>query len=245
MALAFTLDTGFPVRMGLRRMSRGTIAFDNSYPTGGEAITAANLGFKVTVEEVLISGGQLGYCFEWDKTNSKLKVVMPVGAPRVLNPAEAARNLVAAAADVSTYHLTRAGYCVGFSSVVTTLTAIDTIAAVMSVEKRDPDGASNAVELATITYADADPVGTLDSFFTAGGATGGGATTANALDTPYVVPAGYTLVLKHKTQGTDSGAAAGAAKCHIWIQELMPNLELDNAADLSALTAVRFVAFGW
>ena len=50
------------------------VAFDSSYAIGGEAITANNLGIS-TIERLMIEPCQ-GYTFEWDETNSKIKVFM-------------------------------------------------------------------------------------------------------------------------------------------------------------------------
>ena len=72
MALTFTLDNGFPVRVGKRKLSCGTIAWDNSYPTGGEAVTVANFGFTTAIDSVVIIGGRAGYVADFDKTNSKI-----------------------------------------------------------------------------------------------------------------------------------------------------------------------------
>lgn len=46
------------------------LTFDNSYPTGGEALTAANLG----LEEVLavVFPCSAGYSFAYDKANAKV-----------------------------------------------------------------------------------------------------------------------------------------------------------------------------
>lgn len=41
--------------MGDKRYYIGTVAFDNSYPTGGEAVTAANLEFQSAVDAVIIN----------------------------------------------------------------------------------------------------------------------------------------------------------------------------------------------
>ena len=47
----------------------GTITFDNSYPTGGEAIDATgDIGYLS-----LIPGPSAGYVFEWDEANQKIK----------------------------------------------------------------------------------------------------------------------------------------------------------------------------
>ena len=49
------------------------LAFDSSYLFGGEALTAATMGFD-TVDRVIIES-QRGYHFEWDSTNEKVKVL--------------------------------------------------------------------------------------------------------------------------------------------------------------------------
>lgn len=49
-----------------------SIDFDSSYPTGGEALTAANLGLS-KVEFVSIQSKD-GYVFNYDYTNSKVLV---------------------------------------------------------------------------------------------------------------------------------------------------------------------------
>lgn len=55
------------------RYVTGTLAFDSSYPTGGESLTAANLGMsKIWV--VMFPENKTGYAFEYDYTNSKVLV---------------------------------------------------------------------------------------------------------------------------------------------------------------------------
>jgi hypothetical protein len=41
--------------MGDKRYFLGTVAFDASYPTGGEAVTAAELEFQLQVDAVIIN----------------------------------------------------------------------------------------------------------------------------------------------------------------------------------------------
>ena len=55
---------------GSKRTVIGTIAFDASYPTGGESLTAANLGLG-TIDQLRVFPKN-GYVFEYDYTNSKL-----------------------------------------------------------------------------------------------------------------------------------------------------------------------------
>ena len=51
----------------------GTITFDSSYPTGGEAITAANFGLAQIEHVQLATGvGNLDITPHWDEANSKI-----------------------------------------------------------------------------------------------------------------------------------------------------------------------------
>ena len=72
--MTVTVDTGYPVRVGKRKFSTGTIAFDASYPTNGEAITPANLGFNAggVIDSLQLIGGKGGYIGDFDKANSKI-----------------------------------------------------------------------------------------------------------------------------------------------------------------------------
>lgn len=47
------------------------VDFDASYPTGGEALTVAELGFSVKPDVVLVFP-RLGHVFEYDMANEKL-----------------------------------------------------------------------------------------------------------------------------------------------------------------------------
>lgn len=69
MALTFTAtDTQY---VGTRLVRDGYFTFDSSYPTDGEAITAAAMGF-VTLASVQAFPCK-GYSFDWDSSNLKLK----------------------------------------------------------------------------------------------------------------------------------------------------------------------------
>lgn len=75
MAIAVTRVFG-PVSIGDRYMSVSTVALDNSYPTGGEALAASDLGFALTndPEFHVVAHSTAGYVTEYDHTNKKLKV---------------------------------------------------------------------------------------------------------------------------------------------------------------------------
>lgn len=55
-----------------------TVAFDSSYPTGGESLTPEDLGF-INHVDVLSCSPKSGVLFEYDYTNKKLKAVFPTG----------------------------------------------------------------------------------------------------------------------------------------------------------------------
>lgn len=57
---------------GSKRAVLADVAFDTSYAIGGESITAGDFGLE-TIQKMQIEPCQ-GYSFEWDETNSKIKV---------------------------------------------------------------------------------------------------------------------------------------------------------------------------
>lgn len=72
MALTITRAGDWLGSAGNVRTSTVTIAFDSSYDSGGEALTAANLGLGVIEHVTIMPKG--GYVFEYDYTNSKVIV---------------------------------------------------------------------------------------------------------------------------------------------------------------------------
>lgn len=74
--MALTIATDFRTVERISRsagMISGTIDFDASYPTGGESATGITRYFRTCLR--VICDGKSGYTFEWDKTNSKIKVM--------------------------------------------------------------------------------------------------------------------------------------------------------------------------
>ena len=49
------------------------VAFDASYPDGGEALTLRQLGLSSAVKDVRIQAPQSGYHFRYDRTNQRLQ----------------------------------------------------------------------------------------------------------------------------------------------------------------------------
>lgn len=78
MALAFTIKQRN--RTGNQKRHTVDIAFDSSYPTGGEAATAANFGLTV-VNDVVFPEPSGGYIFQYDRTNAKILVYAAGGQP--------------------------------------------------------------------------------------------------------------------------------------------------------------------
>lgn len=76
MALGFTDRSRSIIRN--KRMLTTSIAFDSSYPTGGEAFTAADLGLG-TIDFISFSTDG-NNSVVWDRANSKLKVFTAAGA---------------------------------------------------------------------------------------------------------------------------------------------------------------------
>lgn len=76
MALSYSLDG--PVQYeGTKRVVRGTITFDSSYPTGGEAVTVASLGL-VKLEDLTLSGDD-GYVLRWNRSASSPLILAYMG----------------------------------------------------------------------------------------------------------------------------------------------------------------------
>lgn len=75
MALTITIDR--EERMGRRFYRSGTIAFDSSYPTGGESLTPSDLGIRTI--DILLAAPAGGLMFEYDNANQKLKAIYPTG----------------------------------------------------------------------------------------------------------------------------------------------------------------------
>lgn len=76
--MALTVSNVIPGVIGNKRTTTFELAFDASYPTGGEALTPGQVGLQVIESAVFEPKG--GYLFEWDYTNQKIKVFSGGGA---------------------------------------------------------------------------------------------------------------------------------------------------------------------
>jgi hypothetical protein len=72
MGLTITRTGDWRANPGDRMSARVTVAFDSSYPTGGESLTPEDLALGEI--DILLAGPHNGYVFEYDYTNKKLMV---------------------------------------------------------------------------------------------------------------------------------------------------------------------------
>lgn len=71
--MALTVTTPVHKPLGLAVRTR-LISFDSSYPTGGESLTAADLGFEDNAANLIVLvPSKSGYVFEYDGANAKIK----------------------------------------------------------------------------------------------------------------------------------------------------------------------------
>jgi len=81
MALTITIDDHSV--LGSKRVVYGRIAFDTSYPTGGEALTANNIGLGMIDDICFTSNGRLGYIYYTDTplpaTTLNVEILCPTG----------------------------------------------------------------------------------------------------------------------------------------------------------------------
>lgn len=70
--MALTFSSTLRFKVDKKFVTITAVTLDNSYPTGGEAITANQLGLG-TVEAAAVMGTPSGFGFEFDVANMKLK----------------------------------------------------------------------------------------------------------------------------------------------------------------------------
>lgn len=95
MALAFaTRASRESTVSGGKKLRITRVTLDNSYPTGGYAITKPQLGFGAsdTLDEVRVNTPG-GFNFEWDYAANKLKAYSAMGT-ELANASAALNNLV-------------------------------------------------------------------------------------------------------------------------------------------------------
>ena len=84
------------------KYTTGTITFDSSYPTGGEALLPTAVGLSSKVEFISVSPAD-GYVFEYDYANSKVKAVYPTSDATAPCPGEEVEDTANLSAVVARY----------------------------------------------------------------------------------------------------------------------------------------------
>lgn len=80
--------------LGDQKAFYGTFTFDDSYPTGGEAITAATFGLTFLNFLVVQDKGSSAVLVAWDQTNSKLKAYVRTTGVEVANAVDLSATVV-------------------------------------------------------------------------------------------------------------------------------------------------------
>lgn len=75
--MALTYSSVTRTVMGTQQVVEGLMAFDSSYPTGGEAFSLAGVGVTRLDQLDVFPGG--GYVFEWDRSTTSPKVLAYYG----------------------------------------------------------------------------------------------------------------------------------------------------------------------
>ena len=113
--MALTVSSVIPGVNGSKRTATFDVAFDASYPTGGEALAPGQVGLQVIESAVIERKG--GYLFEWDYTNQKIKVFSGGGAD--ITPAGSVAAPIFSGSALGTHsHTVAAKWCGDFNGVV-------------------------------------------------------------------------------------------------------------------------------
>ena len=128
--MALTFAENKRVKMGNAYAVAANITFDSSYPTGGEALTAAAFGLNAI--SLMLCETASGYMFQYDYSNAKLKAYYPRAA--------VAGTLAAAVAEGDTPVTSSAA-----NGAIVTLTGNPAVATAAGAE------VTNATNLSTIT----------------------------------------------------------------------------------------------
>ena len=184
--MALTLSAVTPGQTGNRRTSQCVLAFDSSYPTGGEALTPGQVGLQVIESASIEPKG--GYVFEYDYTNQKIKVFSGGGAD--ITPAGSITGEELAAHQ----HAIDANYLADVTGVTIPVIALthnagpeaNLDATALLIEENAGYSVSNVARLWSTTNGNADVLGE-----TANGTVYGAAASArffvNDSDTPFGV----------------------------------------------------------
>ncbi len=82
--MALTIGTVEQHSDGDLRAASTSVTFDSLYASGGETLNPTDVGLGQFVGPIQINGSEDGYQFEWDSTNSKIKVLAPSSIPQLI-----------------------------------------------------------------------------------------------------------------------------------------------------------------
>jgi len=104
MALTVTMDSNSV--QGNKKVVYGRIAFDSSYPTGGETFTAADIGLGRIDDIAFTSNGRLGYVYYTDSTlpgatTINVEILCPTGGTAPGSVADPAVNTQASGGTIT------------------------------------------------------------------------------------------------------------------------------------------------
>lgn len=98
MPLTVALSGDWMTSLGNKRQTHGTITFDSSYLTGGEAIAAAAVGLGL-IENLQLKQGEDGLVASWDRTNGTILLYDESGSDGALSEVGSGTNQSAVVLD--------------------------------------------------------------------------------------------------------------------------------------------------
>ena len=206
----------------------GRVAFDSSYPTGGESFTAAQFGLTKINRVLLQSEG--GYDFETDYTNSKIKAFNggsgTSGATSGGTPAAQVFTGSSSALNLATPAFSGTGYATAGQVVTTTgnqTMALNQCAGMWLIA----DALSTTPPVLIISNT----------------AVTGAPAVLTVIGVAPVTDAGTYKIVSTIPVGTNGASAALATHTHT--VAAAAGIEVANATDLSGLTAVEYEIYGY
>lgn len=91
--MALTVAKTVKSVFGNKRFVAGTITFDSSYPTGGEAFTAASVGLH-SLDAVVLTERAVAKHPVYDAANGKIKLVTLVDGSELVNASDQSATVI-------------------------------------------------------------------------------------------------------------------------------------------------------
>jgi len=254
MALTITFSGDWNSVEGPRRKTRGTLAFDSSYPRGGESLVARDVGLRV-IEQITLEPTN-GYYFEYDSTNELLKAfqsrshgILDINTTAVNSANDGSTHLISYTLPASTLSVNGMGVRMrswGFNTSVANTHSIRSLFGtfIAGTFNLGPSQVGSW-NLDTTVYRTAAATQQAIVNFVH--------TTANVFSSNVTITYPNMTLTSAQTIGT--GCSANAANQIVQegslIELVVPTgtgtvgVEVESTADLSGLTGVRFEAIGY